>query len=77
MCCGGFRAAEFFMLKLPGCRRFLRREIGDAYAAFEAGTDFAGVVLKAFERAELGGVDHYAVANNADLPVRLRTPRVT
>src|SRR3984893_2749376 len=44
-------------------------EIGDADSAFKAGTDFAGVVLEALQRTELGGVDDYPVAQHADLGI--------
>src|SRR5262245_8196541 len=44
-------------------------EVGDAYAAFKAGANFAGVVFEALERAELGGVDNGAVAQHAHLGV--------
>jgi hypothetical protein len=52
LCCGGFCAADFLYAEsFQDVADFYVVEIGDADAAFETGTDFAGVVLKAFERA--------------------------
>ena len=44
-------------------------EIGDARAALKPGANFAGVVLEAFQGTELGGVNHGAVTQHANLPV--------
>ena len=41
--------------------------VGDADAAFEAGFDFAGIILEAAQAFHLAGVDHDVVAKQADL----------
>jgi len=51
---GGFGAGNFLNIEsFENVADFHVVEIGDAGAAFKTGTDFAGVVLEAFERAEL------------------------
>lgn len=51
---GGFGAGNFLDVEsFENVADFHVVEIGDAGAAFKAGTNFAGVVLKALERAEL------------------------
>lgn len=51
---GGFGTGNFLDVEsFENVANFHVVEIGDAGTAFKTGTDFAGVVLKAFERAEL------------------------
>src|SRR5438477_7470615 len=69
---GRFRGADLFHLEtFQDIADFDVIEVGDARAALKTGTHFAGVILEALQRAELRGVDHRAVAHNANLRVAL------
>src|SRR5580765_4717329 len=64
----GFRAADFLNAEgLENVPDLHIIEVGDAHAALKSGADFAGVVLEALQRAELGSIDDHAIADDADL----------
>src|ERR1700730_10042978 len=65
---GGLRGAEFRHLEaLQDVADFHVVEVGNARAALETGAHLAGVVLEAFERAELRRVGHRAIPQDPNL----------
>src|ERR1700722_14050862 len=67
---GGFRGRNLGDLEaFQDIADFHVIEIGDAGAALKSGANFADVVLKALQGAELGGVNHGAVTQHANLTV--------
>src|ERR1700731_2452443 len=69
---GGFRGRNLGDLEaFQNVADFHVVKVGDARAALEAGANFADVVLKAFQGTKLGGVNHSAITQHANLAVTL------